>query len=344
MKKTNLFFVLLIFISVSCDKTNVENPVTQVLVSADKIGLFADGVDKITFIANLPDNSNVSSESEFYVNNEKITGNQFITQNKGDYKVYAVYKEVKSAEFSFKAIEKVISPATYSSKILVEDFTGTWCGWCPRLAYKLDQAANANAKIIPVGVHYGDGMTYTFVNQMASKYAITGYPTGLINRSSKWNESQAHLDNFLAKKASLGLAISSTITGSRLDVNVKVGFAETISAPLKLVVYITEDGIVEDQRNYLNTDINSPWYQAGDPLVGFVHNHVLRSALTDIFGNDIPNYLTLGRNTYSTDLSIDISDYFPGRLHLVAFVVNGTTSSDIYNVQTVKAGSSIAFD
>jgi len=347
MKKPLLFiFFLAAFLS-ACEKTTSTSPdskTSSVLLSADKIGFFSGSQDKITFSAKLPNNESVTESSDFYVDGLKISGNTFSSNVAGEYSAYAIYDEVKSGTLTFGVVDKVESPSSYTRKILVEAFTGAWCGYCPRVAYKLEEAVKANANIIPVGVHTGDEMTYAFVSQMMTKYDITGVPTALLNRGSKWNEEQSELNVLLAKVARIGLGISSSQSGNNLSVTVNVGFTLSTNTPLKLVVYLTEDGILEDQENYLNSTPGGAWYQAGSPIVDFEHNHVLRTALTDIFGDAIPPYVILARNTYSTGFLIDISKYDINKLKLVAFVMSDAGGAHVYNVQVAKAGTTVAFD
>jgi thiol-disulfide isomerase/thioredoxin len=341
MKRSLILFLAITALLSACDKTPTEPTITRVILSVDKVGIFSNGSDAITFSAELPDKTSVTSESDFYVDGVKLAGNIFTSTTAGEYEAYVIYKTVESIKTSVGVVDKVEAPNSYSAKVLVEDYTGTWCGYCPRIAYKLEEAATNNSKIIPVGVHYGDGMQYIFVSQMTTRYGITGYPTAVLNRSVFWNETQAELDALLNTSPKLGLSVSSTVNGSTLNVNTKVGFSETLTSKLKLVVYLVEDGIIEDQDNYMNNDPNSPWYQAGNPIIGYEHNHVLRKALTDIFGDEISQYVSLERNTYSIDFSTSTSTYNTDKLYVIAFVLD---EAKVYNVQIAKVGTTTDFD
>lgn len=346
MKKSLLFFALFSLFLVSCQTGN-EDPelsVTEVKLTLNKFGIFSDGEDKITFSAELKDGTDVTLESEFYLDNELLEVNEYSSTTVGNHEVYALYKKVKSHVEIIGVIEKQESPARFTTKVLVEDFTGSWCGYCPRVAYKLEEAANKNPNIITVGVHYGDKMEYKLVNQMISVYGITGFPTAVLNRFSAWSESENELNLSLTREAGLGIAIATAQNGTDLDVTVEVGFAKTYNNDLALVVYLVEDGIVDPQRNYMNADATSPWYQAGDPISNYVHNHVLRVALTDIFGYTIPNYQTLERNTFTAVLSASTLGYNLQNLHVVAFVLEAAGSKNAQNVQIVKAGQIVDFD
>lgn len=67
MKKSLLLFLVLGAFLSACDKSPTEPVLTNVILSADKVGIFADGNDAITFIANfvfLPDTQHIKTESK----------------------------------------------------------------------------------------------------------------------------------------------------------------------------------------------------------------------------------------------------------------------------------------
>ena len=342
MKKNYLLLIALAVTIGAC----VEEPIVlaeTVYIEADKFGVFANGTDAITFTVSLDSGTDVTNECDIYVGGVVIDSNVFSGTTAGELEVYASYNNLDSETIFIGVVDRIAAPATYTTKLLVEDFTGAWCGYCPRIAYKLEEAVHANPNIVPVAVHSGDRMEFALVSPFMNKYSITSFPTALLNRSEKWNESPIGLNNKLGESSVVGLSISSEKNGEKLDVTIKVGFATTIVKPLKLVVVLTEDGIHEDQRNYMNSDDSSPWSGAGDPIIDYVHNHVLRVGLTDIFGDKIPPYETLEEHAYTATFSTDISEYNFVNLKLVAFVLENP-SDRLYNVQIAKAGSVADFD
>ena len=42
-------------------------------------------------------------------------------------------------------------PSVFTKKVLIEEFTGAWCGYCPDGAYRLENLINSNAENI-IGV------------------------------------------------------------------------------------------------------------------------------------------------------------------------------------------------
>lgn len=259
-------------------------------------------------------------------------------------RIYIIFIVFSIFLFSCEESETPEAPESYTTKVLIEYLKGTWCGYSARVAYTLEQVESNNKNIIGVEVHYSDKLGTRFAPFMRGEYLIKSFPTGLLNRSVFWNESQDQLDTFLNKTSKLGLAISSAKEGNSIKVNVKIGFAKDIAEDLKLVVYITEDSILENQTNAYNENVNSPLFKAGNPIIDYEHNHVLRVALTDFLGDDIPRASVFERNIYSTDLEVEISEYNINNLNVVAFVIDAADFRNVYNAQTVKAGNSINFD
>ena len=116
---------------------------------------------------------------------------------------------------------------------------------------------------------------------------LQGYPTGMLNRTTEWiypepnNVSQ--VVNLASGQADVGLALTPTLNGNtmNIDVNVKVG-GQFSASNAKLVVYVLEDGLELNQTNYTS------YYGGGNVIPNFEHNHVLRASLTNLLGDQIP--------------------------------------------------------
>ena len=77
-------------------------PEKPIELSASTTSITANGTDVISFTV-IQDGDNVTDQSEIYVNNNLITGNQFSTFTPGTYTAYAKKNEVISNEISFTA-------------------------------------------------------------------------------------------------------------------------------------------------------------------------------------------------------------------------------------------------
>lgn len=259
--------------------------------------------------------------------------------------IYAVLNDLTSATININSIAP-----THTTKVMVEDYTGTWCGWCPRLAAQLEDAVNQNNNVVPVAIHnenpgdYGYSMRFNQEGVLRSAFGITSFPTGKINRTIDWDESVGQPIFYLNSTKNLGLAINSSLSGNTISADVKVHYDLGATEQNRLVVYLLENGLVYNQENYLNGDPTSPWYQAGNPIVGFVHDHVVRIAFTDVFGVNIPTADSATGSTYTANLSVAVpaSVQNTSNLELVAFVVG--TNNTVINVQKADLGVNQDFD
>ncbi|MFA8435250.1 MAG: Omp28-related outer membrane protein [Marinifilaceae bacterium] len=237
------------------------------------------------------------------------------------------------------------APSSFSTKILVEDYTGTWCGNCPRLAHALEESIKKNSKVIGVGVHCesGDPFTFTHSASMVSKFPVNGYPTGLINRDFVWNETFAHLGSFLSKTVPLGIGLKTSLDKDIVRGTIKIGFSKDLDESLSYVIYLVEDKLVAPQANYFNDDASSPFYKKGEPISNFEHASVLRKAATDIYGENIPEKFTKKGKVCEADFELKLGNYKKENCYIVAFVVK-KGGKEVFNVQKVKAGATQDFD
>jgi len=285
--------------------------------------------DSVTFSATGSGGVDITSSAIFYIDGIAITGNTFTPSSRATYMMTASYNGVTSSE--------VPVYVGYVQKVLVEDYTGTWCGYCPRLAYNLEDAETQSDDVFGVAVHNGDAMTYEFEAQLRAQFGINSFPSGRINRTVIWSEMVGQILNLRGINRDLGLGITTSLSGTTISVDVKVAYNNEMNNN-KLVIYLLEDGLVYSQVNYMNNDSSSPWYQAGNPIVGFTHNNVLRKAFTDVFGDTIPNAVAGDEYTGTYTLAVPASVQDTSKLEIVAFVVDNTNTA--INAQRVSLGMS----
>ncbi|MCL3782014.1 hypothetical protein EMN47_16630 [Prolixibacteraceae bacterium JC049] len=226
--------------------------------------------------------------------------------------------------------------AKFVKNVLVEDYTATWCGYCPRVAYAIKKAQTGSEKVIAIAIHgNNDPYYYSGIGSLASTFDVKGYPTAVIDREYHWPypEENAGLDKGLDKKGYVGLALKTTIENNQLTIVTKSEFAKDY-AGTKLVVALIEDKLVHDQANYYNDG-------KGNPIKNFEHNHVLRKFLTPDLGEVIPTDKAKNGKTYEKTFTVNISDFNSANCHVVAFVVE--SSKKVLNVQHVKAGENVDF-
>ena len=87
---------------------------------------------------------------------------------------------VSSAGQSFTASSTVTA---YQRKVVCEEGTGTWCGYCVRgLVYVDSLKEHAADWAVPIAAHSGDPMQSEYVSEVSKYFGSDGYPTGCVNR------------------------------------------------------------------------------------------------------------------------------------------------------------------
>ncbi len=338
MKKIFSFLVLLIgfsFIAVSCgDNENADNHIYDqqiklISLISDKynVVLNEDEREVVTFMVANNAGVNLTEYSEIFVNDIAIDANIFIPVELGSFEVYARYTDEESGKqfLSDKKIVNVIEDRSnlyFRHKVLIEDFTGTWCGWCTRIIYAIEQVQAQTQNAIAVGIHNDDPFDFSGRMPLEDYLQVEGaYPFATINRKTIWKHPQHHFVNqpidLILPESPIGIKISSTLGATSGTVDVSFSFKETIQDELRYVIYVVENGLIADQTNY-NTDL----YNGISVLTGFNHDHVLRGVYGNILGNDLGQPATAGTEITLTGLPVSYSSENMDKLQVIAFIIN----------------------
>lgn len=340
------FSILLLFIACDIKEEGisdaliieVDNPYGSQVITNYQVPFFAKNASGI----------DLTNAAVFYVNGVQQNSNKIIFDQAGSYEIKA------SVTLDGQVIESqpynvnVITPR-HSTKILVEDYTGTWCTNCPRVTYNLEQAVLQNDHIIPVAIHKSrwagdDPFGFSDIQTLTNDYGISQYPTPIINRSLGfvWDETTNSLQTELDKSQGLGLAINSNVSGNVLNIDVSVRFDMDFSwKNLNLVIYLTENHLFADQAN------GTSYYGGQDPIPNFEHNHTLRAALTGVYGQTIPTSETSVNTIYhfqfSGNIPAEVNDI--NNCDIEAFVLDGNDkNAKLINIQKAAVGENKNFD
>jgi len=242
----------------------------------------------------------------------------------------------------------------FKKNVLIEDYTGTWCGNCTRVAWAIEEAKATSDKVVSVAIHNGND-PFHFQGIAPLKNLILpnsplALPVSRLNRMIVWDfpetsNVQQALD-LTSNNSTIGLAMSSTVANGNINLDVKIKCLDDYQN-LKLVVYLLEDKLYFNQRNYYN-DL----YNGVNPIPNFEHNHVLRASLTNIVGEAITgtvNGATLTRNFSIPIPTITPPSNFPNapqitpeNISFVAFVTRGEDNI-VINAREAKANENQNF-
>ena len=218
-------------------------------------------------------------------------------------------------------IEK-IDETEFMPTVLVEDFTGQMCTWCPDGARLLSdlRSTYGDTRIIPVSIHAGSmGVKNSptmvgLMNDLGEYYwtkngfsESTAQPTAVFNRR-KISDNRSQWASFVVDELTreCGIAIAASMTleaGETIKMSIEIASKEPLSCHLQL--WLVEDGIIAPQMDHGNVCLN------------YVHNHILRMSLNGEDGEIV----TLGEKTVTQKLSFSIpEDYVIENCYIIAFV------------------------
>ncbi|MFY7900915.1 MAG: Omp28-related outer membrane protein, partial [Chitinophagaceae bacterium] len=275
-----------------------------------------------------------------------ISGNQHVFTTEGTFAVYAL-KNAISTTVLVVTVSKPstnMPPVSNSDKfvhhVLVEEFSGTWCGNCPQILYGVDLLKLANNKVIFVGVHlFGDDpFITTDGNALANARQVSGVPTGHINRGLNWVTPQynnlTQVTNSIQNSSDIGIAIQSSLVNTSIQAIVKVRTNQQTLSNAKLHCFLVEDNLKHTQRNYFPN-----LYGGAGSISNFTYNDVFRKSLTGTQGTVI----SLQQNEFSANLSTNIASNFnTSNLKLVAFVTDN--SGKVLNAFVATVGQNKNFE
>ncbi len=209
--------------------------------------------------------------------------------------------DIEETPYMLDNSQSIIDSNSYVQKILIEDFTGHTCQNCPAAAAELSALKDLYPeKIIGVALHVGNSFArpypsssnkyqYDFRTQWGEEIdqffevSPSGIPKGLVNRKDYPNNHRKNKDDWLSNVQDLldssplfDISINNSILNEDYEVSISIKSLENISnLSLNLVVYLTEDSIINWQKN---GSIDEEFY---------LHNHVLRSVLNTTWGEQI---------------------------------------------------------
>jgi len=272
----------------------------------------------------------ISSTATFYVDGSAISGNTYSSGSVGIFEVYAEYDVAGTPTQTDQLSFEVYIP---KRKVVLEDYTGAWCGYCPAVAAAAESAHDVTDDIAIVAIHetsftFPDPMHFDEVQTLKDAFGVDGLPDARINRTTDWSDPYptASIISMAGEDTNVAIAINSQLSGLDLTVSVKVISEVELAGSDKLVVYLLEEGIIYDQINYYDNDPTSPYYQLGNPIPNFVHNEVLRLSLTSVLGDNVSSTAALTEYTRSFTTSI-LPEYNTSNLHIVVMLVSEDNSA-----------------
>ena len=242
--------------------------------------------------------------------------------------------------------------------MVVEEGTGTWCGWCPLGYLALEELRNnPNLEyVIPIAVHNGDQMDVAEYQNLINAY-FAGLPSYIVNRMEAYNDgfvqsasaNNNKLINYYNAVTSIpsvaSIEVNATKTSSEeIEVNSKTTFALSGEKEFRIAYVVREDSVGPYwQTNNLNGSSGFGIFSNGGARVRVKYNDVARGITTwngDV--NSLPTTIEAGTPySYTAKMSIE-SVTNKGKFDVIALLFN--SEGEIENAAICHFDESLAIE
>jgi thiol-disulfide isomerase/thioredoxin len=239
---------------------------------------------------------------------------------------------------------------------IFEEFTATWCGWCPRGIIAMNKANEQfGNKAAIIAVHNDETMGIEEYMPVIEKFC-KGYPTGVANRTegagigtnTVVNSIKNTIDNHTSAAIQAdAFWINSEQTEIRVDT--KTTFQLNMSGNYAIGYVLTADGLTGSgpgwaQSNFYSGESDTDpdlqyWCQQPSSVSGVVFNHVAVAAWQPLYGveGSVENVIKAGtpqNYTFIADISGNTIIQDKSKLKMITLLLNADTGEYINAAQT----------
>lgn len=182
--------------------------------------------------------------------------------------------------------------AAVQKNVLIEDFTGQRCSNCPLATEKIHEMQEAFGKdhVIAVAIHGGAlgvsekdkpavGLANELGEQLYQHWGVEEQPKGLVDRVGGLKDFAEWMGIAvprLYQTPKVQLQATASLDASTRALSLQVNASATEDLEGKLQVWLTESNLVRIQT------LPAEW--GGGNQKDYVHNHVFRTSVTDLYG------------------------------------------------------------
>ena len=194
--------------------------------------------------------------------------------------------------------DTIVSTTPSNRNVLIEEYTGINCGWCPAGHKKANEVKAAHPdRVNIINIHQGNYSANTYTTQwgnaLANQIGLTGYPAGTVNRHV-FSQYSSVLDVYrdywpscantiLGMSSPVNIAAEGTLDMSTRTVNIRVQLYYTGSQTVTsnaLNVAILQDNVLGSQAGMSMNPAQVDGSQ-------YTHMHMLRHLITGQWGETI---------------------------------------------------------
>jgi hypothetical protein len=226
--------------------------------------------------------------------------------------------------------------------VVLEEKTGTWCGWCPYGTVAFAELEASEPNFIGIAVHNSDPMENApYDDQSAAAFpGFTGYPYAVADRIEGDHAfyASAGFATRETEAVAADISVTGTISDGVMTIVVTADFEEATSGDWRLAAAVTEDGVTGTGSSYAQANYfagggagdlsgaGHDWHTSPNPVpaADMVYDHVARAMGNDMLSGDsgsLPSAVAVDEShsyTYTVDVA---ADWDVANLHVVGMLI-----------------------
>lgn len=242
---------------------------------------------------------------------------------------------------------------------VIEEFTGTWCGWCPRGMVGMEKVHEQYGdQVVQIAAHSGDVMEISAYSSIISKYC-DGYPGSITDRQFDEDPSFSGLKNSLNKsfkrltQGAIELSAEwNNAAKTKIAFNTTTKFSyDDDDSQYGIAFVLVEDGLTGTGSNWAQQNYYSGgsqggdmawWNSQGSPVTGIEFNHVAVAgwSVQDGVANSVAKEFTADtelKYTYTGSISGNSLIQDKTKLTAVALLIDRTSGTIVNAAKSVIA-------
>lgn len=249
---------------------------------------------------------------------------------------------------------------------VVEEFTGTWCGWCPIGFDGMEKTHEQyGSQVVLIAVHARDVMETPDYAPIAN--TVSSYPSAYVDRLysiyPEFGEITDYI-NYQMKRTTLGtIGVSAAWKSAAqksivIDTQTKFVYSDD-NGQYGIAYVLVQDGMKGTGSDWAQTNNLSKtngyekdfafWYNSPSKVSGLEFNHVAVAAWNIWDGGNVPSMSSFSSgevisNSFEANISSNTLIQDESKLKVVALLIDQTTGAIVNAAQTaiLDAGTGIA--
>lgn len=274
------------------------------------------------------------------------------TLSDGSSMTYNIWVEAGGKRYDTQA-----TVSSHYNKVVAEELTGTWCGWCIRGIVTLEEMKKRYPEsFIGIAVHSGDFLeTAGYAEYIKDISASTGFPYSITCRDRSAAGDPDVIPTYYKRKANADIKgyvkLELSADNDECLAKSNVVLNENISdGRYRMSYVIVENDVFEEQNpnykqlNYYAGGENGPmggYEDMPEVLLNYHFNDVARGVIGDVLGitESLPYVMDMGKMyTHEVTFSLPKEVINPDNVYIVAMLIDGRNGS-IVNADMKKLTS-----